>query len=331
MKSRATRRSIVLGSAALGGSVALPRAFAQSGAVSSYPAKPVKIIVGFAPGGLTDAYARLFAEAFTERFKQPCVVENRPGAGANIAIDAVVKAPADGYTLLATTTGAVWQNRVLYRKLPFDLAKDIDPITVFPSGPLIVAVADKLPIRNFNELVEYTRKNPSIMGSYAPASYPHMLAEALNKMGGKVETVHYKGEGPMWVDFATGQLTVAVGSYQAFATVKDKGARAIAATTATRSPRLPDVPTLMEQGYKGELASLDGGLALTARSGTPVEILEMLSKVAVDGNDTPRARTLRETFAIPTATKGRADALRLWREDAVVWIREAEALGVKLD
>lgn len=324
-----TRRSLLLATAGMAGGLAAPRAFAQ--AAGPYPNKGIRIIVGFAPGGLTDAYARMFAEQFTARYNLPAVVENRPGAGANIAIDAVVKAPADGYTLLATTTGAVWQNRVLYRKLPFDLAKDIDPITVFPSGPLVVAVADKLPIRNFNELVEYTRKNPSIMGSYAPASFPHMLAEALNKMGGKVETVHYKGEGPMWVDFATGQLTVAVGSYQAFATVKDKGARAIAATTATRSPRLPDIPTLLEQGYKGELASLDGGLALTARSGTPVEILEMLSKVAVDGNDTPRARTLRETFAIPTATKGRADALRMWREDGVVWIREAEALGVKLD
>ncbi|MCX7201170.1 MAG: tripartite tricarboxylate transporter substrate binding protein, partial [Burkholderiales bacterium] len=266
--------------------------------------RTVKIIVGFAPGGLTDAYARLFAEAFTERFKVPCVVENRPGAGANIAIDAVVKSPADGYTLLATTTGAVWQNRVLYRKLPFDLAKDIDPITVFPSGPLIVAVQDKLPIRNFNELVEYARKNPMIMGSYAPASYPHMFAEGLNKLGGKVETVHYKGEGPMWVEFVTGAQQIAVGSYQAFATVMAKGARPIAATTATRCPKLPDVPTLLEQGMKSELANLDGGLALTG---------------------------LRENFAIPMATKGRADALRMWREQAPVWIREADALGVKLD
>lgn len=324
-----TRRSLLLATAGMAGSMAAPRAFAQT--ASGYPAKGIKIIVGFAPGGLTDAYARLFAEQFTARFNLPAVVENRPGAGANIAIDAVVKSPADGYTLLATTTGAVWQNRVLYRKLPFDLAKDIDPITVFPSGPLIVAVPDKLPIRNVNDLVEYTRKNPSIMGSYAPASFPHMFAEALNKLGGKVETIHYKGEGPMWVDFATGQQTVAVGSYQAFATVMNKGARPIAATTLTRCPKLPDVPTLMEQGFKGELARLDGGLALTARSGTPVEILELLSQVAVDGNDTPRARNLRESFAIPTATKGRADALRMWREDGPVWIREADALGVKLD
>jgi tripartite-type tricarboxylate transporter receptor subunit TctC len=321
-----TRRSLMLATAGLAASA--PRAFAQTG---PYPNRPVKIIVGFAPGGLTDAYARLFAEAFTERFKVPCVVENRPGAGANIAIDAVVKAPADGYTLLATTTGAVWQNRVLYRKLPFDLAKDIDPITVFPSGPLVVAVQDKLPIRNVTELVEYSRKNPMIMGSYAPASYPHMFAEGLNKMGGKVDTVHYKGEGPMWVEFVTGAQQIAIGSYQALAAVMGKGARPIAATTPTRCPKLPDVPTLLEQGFKNELATLDGGLALTARSGTPVDILELLAKVAVDNNDSPRAKGLRENFAIPTATKGRADALRMWREQAPLWIREADALGVKLD
>lgn len=321
-----TRRSLLLATAGLAATSS--RAFAQTG---PYPNRPVKIIVGFAPGGLTDAYARLFADAFTERFKVPCVVENRPGAGANIAIDAVVKAPADGYTLLATTTGAVWQNRVLYRKLPFDLAKDIDPITVFPSGPLVVAVQDKLPIRNYTELLDYARKNPMIMGSYAPASYPHMFAEALNKLGGKVETVHYKGEGPMWVEFATGAQQIAIGSYQAFNTVQGKGARPIAATSASRCPKLPDIPTLQEQGMKGDMSILDGGLALTARSGTPVEILELLSKVAVDNNESPRARALRENFAIPTATKGRADALRMWREQAPIWIREAEALGVKLD
>jgi len=129
----------------------------------------------------------------------------------------------------------------------------------------------------------------------------------------------------------TGTLTMAVGSYQAFATVRDKGIRPIAATGQYRSPKLPDVPTLIEQGLKAPIARLEGGLALSANSAVPVEILELLSRVAVEGNETPRARALRENFAIPDATKGRADALRMWREDAVQWIREVEALGVKLD
>jgi tripartite-type tricarboxylate transporter receptor subunit TctC len=170
------------------------------------------------------------------------------------------------------------------------------------------------------------------MGSYAPASYPHILAETLNKLfGANMQVVHYKGEGPMWVDMGSGQLQVAVGSYQAAATVLSKGFRAIAATGAARSPKLPDVPTLIEQGLKAPIALLEGGLSFTVRSGTPVEIIETLSRIAVEGNDTPRAKALRENFAIPTATGGRAEALKQWKENAPLWIKEVEALGVKLD
>ena len=134
-----TRRNLMLAGAGLA-TTPLQRAFAQSG---SYPNKNLKIIVGAAPGGLSDAYARLFAEQFTARFNLPAVVENRPGASGIIATDAMVKSPPDGYTLLSTTTGMLWQTRVLYRKLPFDLAKDIAPITVFPSGPLVLSVFSK--------------------------------------------------------------------------------------------------------------------------------------------------------------------------------------------
>ena len=324
------RRSILAAAGASATLAAAPSVRAQS--ASGYPNRPIKIIIGFAPGGLTDAYGRMFAEQITAKLGQPCVVENRPGAGANIAIDAVVKAPADGYTILGTTTGAVWQNRVLYRKLPFDLAKDIDPICIFPSGPLVVVVPEKLGVKTWDEFVAWCRKNPATMGSYAPASHPHILAETLNKLfGANMQVVHYKGEGPMWVDMASGQLQVAVGSYQAAATVMNKGFRAIAATGAARSPKLPDVPTLAEQGLKAPIAMLEGGLAFTMRSGTPIEIIETLSKIAIEGNDTPRAKALRENFAIPTATGGRAEALKMWKDNAPLWIKEVEALGVKLD
>lgn len=321
------RRNLVLAGAGL--AVApLPRAFAQSG----YPNKTLKILVGAAPGGLTDAYARLFAEQFTARFNQPAVVENRAGASGIIATDAMVKSPPDGYTLLATTTGMLWQTRVLYRKLPFDLAKDIAPITVFPSGPLVLAVQEKTGVRNLKELIEYARKNPCTMGSYAVASFPHVFAETLNRdFGGKVQAIQYKGEGPMWIEMPTGATTMAVGSFQAFATVRDKGIRPIAVNGQYRSPKLPDVPTMIEQGMTAPIARLEGGLALSAHSAVPIEILDLLSKVAVEGNDTPRAKALRENYGIPDATKGRADALRMWREDAPVWIKEVEALGIKLD
>jgi tripartite-type tricarboxylate transporter receptor subunit TctC len=319
------RRLLVAGTAALAAS----RAGAQTAA---WPSKPIRLIVGFPPGGLTDAYARMFAEQLTARYGQPVVVENKPGAGANIAIDALVKSPPDGYTLLCSTSGSLWQNRVLYRKLPFDLAKDIAPITVYPSGPLVLAVPDKVPVRSFAELMDYAKKSPSSMGSYAPASFPHMLAEAFNKdYGTQIQSIHYKGEAPMWVDVATGQVQMAVGSFQAFATVQGKGVRPIGVTGRYRSPKLPDVPTLAEQGMRGDLVTLEGGLPVVAPAGTPEDVLQKLAQVAVEGSDMPRAQTLRDTFGIPDKATSLQETRRIWREVAPVWIRHAEALGVKLD
>ncbi len=325
------RRSLLLAAAGTAAGLAgvSTRAAAQA---APWPSKPIRLIVAFPPGGLTDAYARMFAEQATAKFGQPVVVENRPGAGGNIAIEAMVKSPADGYTLLCTTSGTLWQNRVLYRKLPFDLAKDIAPITIYPSGALVLGVAEKVPARTLAELVEYARRNPSSMGSYAPASHPHMLAEAMNQeYGTKIQTIQYKGEAPMWVDMASGQIEMAVGSYQAFANVQAKGVRAIGVTGLLRCPKLPDVPTLTEAGMKNDVARLEGGLPLVAPAGTPEDVLDKLAQVAVDGADTPRARNLRETFAIPDKPKTRAETQRVWREVAPVWIRHAEALGVKLD
>lgn len=325
------RRSLLIAGAGAGvGLVSLsPLARAQS---AGWPSRQIRLIVAFPPGGLTDAYARMFAEQVTAKYGQPVVVDNRPGAGGNIAIETLVKSPADGYTLLCTTSGTLWQNRVLYRKLPFDLAKDIAPITIYPSGALVLAVAERVPVRNFEELVAFARRNPSSMGSYAPASHPHMLAEAFNRdYGTKIQTVQYKGEAPMWVDMASGQIEMAVGSYQAFANVQAKGVRAIGVTGTLRSPKAPNVPTLVEQGMKGEVPALEGGLPVVAPAGTPEDILDKLAQVAIEGAETTRAQNLRETFGIPDKPKSREQTLRIWREVAPQWIRHAEALGVKLD
>lgn len=322
------RRNLILAGRALA-AAPLSRAFAQP---AGYPNKAIKIMAAAPPGGLIDAYSRLFAEQFTARFNQPAIVDNRPGASGIIATEAMLKAPADGYTLLVTTTGMLWQTRVLFRKLPFDLAKDIAPITVFPPGPLVLAVHEKTGVKNLKELIEYVNKNPSTMASYAVASYPHVFAEALNKeSANKIETIQYKGEVQIWIDLAAGALTMAIASYHGFTTVQDKGVRPIAVTGPYRSPKLPDVPTLIEQGMKAPIARLEGGIALSANSAVPTEILDLLAMVAVDGNATPRAKGMRENFAIPEMTKGRADALRMWREDALAWIKETQALGVTLD
>ena len=308
-------------------------AFGQgTAALAPWPTKPIRIVVAFPPGGLTDAYARMYAEQLTAKFGQTVVVENKPGAGAIIGIEAVAKAPADGYTLLMTTSGTVWQNRVLYNKLPYNLDKDLTPIALFPSGPLVVAVPEKVPARNMREFIEFARNNTTSMGTYAPGSYPHMVADQTNRSEGtKMVSVHYRGEAPMWVDLASGQLQIAIGSYQAFNTVQGRGVRPIGVTGSYRSPKLPDVPTLVEQGIPGPLVSLEGGLPLMAPAGTPEAVLQALSRVAVEGAQTERAAKLRESFAIPNKPKNLAETRRDWARDVPIWIKLAVDLGIKLD
>jgi tripartite-type tricarboxylate transporter receptor subunit TctC len=274
----------------------------------------------------------MYAEQLTARFGVPAVVENKPGAGAVIGIETLTKAAPDGYTLLMTTSGTVWQNRVLYSKLPYNLEKDIAPIANFPSGPLVVGVPDKVPVRNIKEFVEYAKQNTTNMGTYAPGSYPHMVADQINRANGtKIVSVHYRGEAPMWIDVVSGQVQIAIGSYQAFNTVHQRGVRAIGVTGKYRSPKLPDVPTLTEQGMNDVLVTLEGCLPLIAPAGTPEAILQSLSSVAVAGANTPRAAQLRETFGIPSKpgdlTQTRAD----WAHDVPVWIKLAVDLGIKLD
>ncbi|MGE0311998.1 MAG: Bug family tripartite tricarboxylate transporter substrate binding protein [Lautropia sp.] len=333
MKPTSTRRRLLAsaGAAGLLTGTGLPIRSARAQA-SDWPSKPLRVIVAFAPGGLTDAYARMFAEQFTAAYKQPAVVDNKPGAGGNIAIESLTKSPADGYTVLFATSGALWQNRVLYSKLPFDLAKDIAPIAFYPSGPLVFGVGPKTPGSTVAEVLEHARKKPSSMGSYAPASYPHMLAAQFNRQHGtQLQAIHYRGEAPMWIDVVSGQIEMAVGSFQAFNTVASKGVRAVGVTGGYRSPRLPDVPTLAEQGIRDELVTLEGGLPMVARTGTAEDILRKLAAVAVEGNDTPRAATLRENFAIPNKALGLEETRAIWRDAAPIWIRNAQALGVKLD
>ena len=301
-------------------------------APASWPVKPIRIVVAFSPGGLTDAYARMYAEQLTAKFGQTVVVENKPGAGAIIGIEAVAKAPADGYTLLMATSGTVWQNRVLYNKLPYNLDKDLTPIALFPSGPLVVGVSEKVTARNMREFIEFAKNNTTSMGTYAPGSYPHMVADQTNRSDGtRILSVHYRGEAPMWVDVASGQLQIAIGSYQAFNTVQGRGVRPIGVTGSYRSPKLPDVPTLVEQGIAGPLVGLEGGLPLMAPAGTPEAVLQALSRVAVEGAQTERAAKLRESFAIPNKPKNLAETRRDWARDVPVWIKLAVDLGIKLD
>jgi tripartite-type tricarboxylate transporter receptor subunit TctC len=324
-----TRRRFVVGATGLAAYLAVPLAHAQA---AKFPSKQIRIVVPFAPGGLTDAYARLYGEQLTQQLGASVLVENKTGAGAVIGIDTVAKAAPDGYTLLVTTTGTVMQNRVLYTKLPYNLDKDLTPIAVFPSGPLVVAVPPNVPARNMKEFIAWAKGRDLSMGSYAPGSYPQMIADLLVRRDGlKMQTIHYRGESPMWVDVASGQLQIAVGSVQAFNTVSTRGVKPIGVTGSYRSPKLPDVPTLIEQGINDPLVALEGGLALMAPSGTPEAILQTLSRVVVKGADGEQAAKLRENFGIPNKPKNLAETRAEWDRAVPAWIKAAVDLGVKLD
>jgi tripartite-type tricarboxylate transporter receptor subunit TctC len=326
------RRHFLSTTAALTTALAAGTALGQTKPSEKWPAKPIRIVVAFPPGGLTDAYARMFAEQITAQLGVPAVVENKPGAGAIIAIDHVAKSAPDGYTLLMTTSGTVWQNRVLYTKLPYNLDKDLTPIANFPSGPLVVGVGGQVPAKNMREFIEFAKTNNASMGTYAPGSYPHMVADQTNRTEGtKIQSIHYRGEAPMWIDVASGQTQIAIGSYQSFQTVQPRGVKAIGVTGNYRSPKLPDMPTLVEQGIGGNLVPLEGGLPLMAPAGTPEAVLQALSRVVVAGANTERAAKLRESFAIPNKPKNLADTRKEWEQVVPVWIKLAVDLGIKLD
>jgi tripartite-type tricarboxylate transporter receptor subunit TctC len=297
-----------------------------------WPSKPIRIVVAFPPGGLTDALARSYGEHLSGKLGVPVVIDNKPGAGAIIGIDAVAKSPADGHTLIMSTSGTFWQNRILYNKLPYNLDKDLTPVTVFPSGPLVVGINEKIPAKNMAEFVEWAKKKPTSMGTYAPGSYPHMVADQTNRrFGTQIQSVHYKGEAAMWLDVASGQSQIAIGSFIAYNAVASRGVRPIGVTGSYRSPKLPNVPTLVEQGDTAKLVSLEGGLPMLAPTGTPEPILKRLADEAVAWSNTDKAAKLRETFAIPNKPKNLAETRKDWESEVPVWIKLAVDLGIKLD
>ncbi len=324
-----TRRQ-VLGSLAAGG---LAAAGVGAARAQGWPSRPIRIFVGFAPGGTTDPYARVYGEIMSQKLGVPVVVENRPGAGGTLALGQLAREPADGHTIGITTSSSVWGARVLYRRLPYEPDRDFTPLGWFPVGPLLMAVPASMNVNTVKEWVEFARKNPVTMGSYNPASVPHLATEEFNKRyGTKVNVVHYKGEGPMWPDVSTGVIHAGIGSYVALVPHITRGTvKVIASIGPERSPKLPQVTSFESQGFDGEIFRLSGGLLMVAPAATPEDVLQKISQVFVEGADAPKAVALREAFAIADKPTTRAEALRKWREESPVWIRLTDQLGIKLD
>ena len=324
-----TRRHLVLGAAAAAAGAALPAA-----AQAAWPNRPVRVVVPFPPGGLTDAYARAYAEQLSRKFGQAFNIDNKTGAGGTLGAGDVAKAAPDGYTLLISTSTPLWQAKVLYKKLNYTPVKDFDPIALFPSGALLVAVNANVPAKTLRELITFAKGNPTAWGTYGAGSWAHMLGDVVSK-GDKLGMViaHYRGEAPMIVDLIGGQIQVAVGSVQGMLPHIQTGKlRAIGATGKVRTPRMPELTTLVEQGFTAPVFGMEGLLPFAAPVGTPRDILDKLSDAVREASATPQIKALREQFGIPNLPQSNpAEVRKTWAEDSAEWITLATDLGIALD
>jgi len=258
---------------ALGAATAFAAPLTQ--AQDKYPSKPVKIIVPYAPGGPNDIVARLLAQKLGEMEKQSFIVENKPGGGSNIGADFVAKAPADGYTLLIVATSHAI-NMTLFPKaqLKYDLVKDLAPVSMVMTGPLVLVTRPSFPANNLKELVDAAKAKPGELSfaSSGNGSSTHLGGEMLNTAAG-IKTIHvpYKGSGPGLTDVMGGQTTYMVDTMiSATPFVTSGKLKALAVTSKERSPALPNVPTVAEQGYPNFEAVAFIGMMAPAATPKPV-------------------------------------------------------------
>jgi tripartite-type tricarboxylate transporter receptor subunit TctC len=248
------------------------------GWAQTYPARPVRIIVGFAAGGTQDIVARLIGQSLSERLGQQFIIENRPGANSNLAIEAVVRAPADGHTLGVVGIANVL-NATLYDKLSFNLRTDLAMVAGLNSSPLVLEVHPGLSVKNVPEFIAYAKAHSGkiTMASYGAGSISHVAGELFKTATG-INTLHvpYRGSAPMLTDLIGGQVQCAFDNLPASVEhIKAGRLRALAVTTASRSEVLPQIPSLREllPGYE---ASAFFGLA--APKGTPVAVVSKLNE-----------------------------------------------------
>lgn len=297
----------------------------------AFPDRPVRLIVGFAPGG-SDISARLVGQKLSELWGQPVVVDNRPGAAGNIGADAVAKAPPDGYTLLLLVNSYTI-NTTVYRNLSWDLLRDFAPIGRYAASPMVVVVNDKMPVKNFAEFVAYAKANRGKInyGSAGTGTAPHLAGELFAMRSG-IEMTHvpYKGSAPSVTALVADEVQVSFGAMSAFdGLVKQGRLRPLAVTTATRFPRLPDVPTVSEAGVPGFDVDIWYGLVAPAK--TPAAIVKKLSEdLAQVMADPDLQAKLRERGLEPAYLDSQKTG-ELMRRDVARWREIANNLKLSLE
>lgn len=291
---------------------------------------PIRIVCSHPPGGLTDGFARAYGEYISQKTGQTVVVENKSGAGGALAAQTVMSAPPDGHTLMMTILTTMMQNRVLFKQLTYDPDKDFTPISLMPSGHLPLMAHKSTGAGTIAEFVDYARRNTVSIGTYAPGSLPHLITAMLNAQYGlKMVAVHYRGEAPMWQDFAAGVLQGACGSYQGAVGALHGGAgKAIAVPTRARMKRLPDVRTFLEQGVTAPVLQAIGWIGLFGPAAMPPAAVARASSLMVEGGKSERVRQLLDTFAIDDAAMDLARSKKLYAEEGPIWIDAVRNLGL---
>jgi tripartite-type tricarboxylate transporter receptor subunit TctC len=320
------RKFLQLAGAAMVAPACSPAAWAQA-----YPTRPVRLIVGFAAGGVTDIVARLMAQWLSERLGQQFFVENRTGAATNVATEAVVRAAPDGYTLLVSSAANAI-NATLYDNLNFNFIRDTVPIASIISTPLVMVVNPSFSAKTVPAFIAYAKGNPGKinMASSGSGSPPHVAGE-LFKMMASVNMVHvpYRGDVPAITDLLAGQVQVYFGTLPAsIEYIKAGNLRALAATSATRLPMLPEVPTMAEflPGYEATICN-----GLNAPRNTPAEIVEKLNReINVTLADPKLKARLAELGAAPLAGSP-GDYARLIADETEKWGKVVKLSGATAD
>ena len=320
-----TRRTLLH----LAAAAAVMPASARLAWAQAYPSRPVRLIVPVAPGGTSDILARLMGQWLSERLGQPFIIENRPGAGNSIGTEAVVRAPADGYTLLLCGVPNA-TNATIYDKLSYNFIRDIAPVAGVIRAPYVVVVNPSFPAKSLPEFIAYAKANPRKVNMAATGSGTgdHIAGELFKMMAG-VDMVHvpYRGGGPALTDLIAGQVQVMFpGTVSSIEYVRAGRLRALAVTTATRSNELPNIPTIGEfvPGYE---ASQWFGIG--APKNTPIVILEKLNQEINAGLVSPKMKARLADLGGAALAGSPADFGKLIANETEKWRKVIRAANIK--
>ena len=312
------------------GAAALP-AVSRIAWAQAYPSRPVRLIVGFAPGGTTDITARLIGQWLSERLGQQFLIENRTGAATNIATEAVVRAPADGYTLLlVTASNAI--NATLYDKLGFNFIRDIAPVAGIIRYPLVMQVNPSFPAKTVPEFISHAKSNPGKVsyGSGGIGTSIHVASELFKMMAG-IDMIHvpYRGGAPAMTDLMGGQIQVVFNPVpESMEHIKAGKLRPLAVTGATRSEALPDVPTVGDFVPGFEASALQG---IGAPKDTPAEIVEKLNKEINAGLADPKLKARFADLGATVFVVSPADFGKFVADEAEKWAEVIKFAGAKAE